>query len=265
MKSKLAVFTVAVVISVCAGGLAQRPPNMRDAKPEEVPFVYNANDYGKVEIESVAKQVVEKDSLPEEAPAHSCYHLEDKRALPALDKGPRYFYPTYSTVCIIPLFDSSVADFAKSYPYLHEAAVKLRKLLARRPGRFKFDDINDLPFNNAAGTIQSRLEYLSFKTGAGVLFLTQYSQDTPPSPINNEELTCNFQGLTNDGRYYIAARLAITHPSLPKGIDSTDTTKLDPKLKYLKKDEQRLNSFAEDSFNPSLRSLKSLITSISTK
>jgi hypothetical protein len=33
-----------------------------------------------------------------------------------------------STVCIIPLSDQSVADFAKSYPTINEAAAKLRKL-----------------------------------------------------------------------------------------------------------------------------------------
>jgi len=85
-----------------------------------------------------------------------------------------------------------------------------------------------------------------------------------PTPINNEELTCNFQGLTNDGKYYVAARFAITHPSLPKGIDFTKNTRQDPKLNYLKKEERRLNSLADSSFRPSLKSLKSLIASIST-
>lgn len=263
MKNRTRIHCAAVLLTACIATLAQQSQNVREAKPNEVPFVYNANNYGKVEIESVPKAVAEPGDMPTEAPAHSCFQLKDKRALPALDKGPRYFYPAYSTICIIPLTDTSVSDFAKSYPHIHDAADKLRKLLAKRPAKFKFyDDLLDLPFNNAAGTVQSKVQYLDFKTGKGVLFLTQYSQDDPPTRINNEELTCNFQGLTNDGKYYIAARLAITHPSLPKGIDSTK--KPVPNKKYVKQDEQRLNSFPEASFRPSLKSIKAMIASIAT-
>jgi hypothetical protein len=266
MKNKIRILSVALLLLACIAALAQRDPNLREAKPNEVPFAYNANDYGKIEIESVPKAVVQEGDLPTEAPAHSCFHLADKRPLPALDQGPRYFYPAYSTICIIPLTDTSVANFAKAYPYIHEAAVKLRKLLARRPLKFNFDkELNDVPFNNAGGTVQSKVQYLDFKTGKGVLFLTQYSQDVLATRLNNEELTCDFQGLTNDGKYYVAARLAITHPSLPKGIDSAEPPPQDPKEKnYLKKEERLLNSFTDDSFKPSLKSLKSMIASIST-
>jgi hypothetical protein len=204
--------------------------------------------------------------FPVEAPAHSCFYLEDKRALPALEKGARYFYPAYSSVCIIPLTDDSVTDFAKAYPYLHEAGVKLRKLLKQRPRKFKAAvDINDLPFNNASGAIQSRVQYLDFKTGTGVLFLTQYSQEMLPNPVNNEELTCNFQGLTNNGKYYVAARLAVRHPSLPRGIDFTEHIERDEKWRYLRLDEQKLNGFKDESFQPSLKTLKSLISSLSVE
>jgi hypothetical protein len=266
MKNKTRMLSAAILITVCIATMAQRG-NVREAKPNEVPFAYNPSDYGKVEIESVPKSVFQPGDMPTEAPAHSCYHLEDKRPLPALDQGARYFYPAYSTVCIIPLTDTSVKDYAKAYPYIHEAAVKLRKLLAKRPAKFSANkDINDVPFNNASAAIQSKVQYLPFKTGTGILFLTQYSQDIAPSPVNNEELTCNFQGLTADGNFYVAARLAITHPSLPKGIDFTNVPERerDKKQTYLKKDERLLNSFTDESFRPSLTSLKAMIASITT-
>ena len=265
MKNNIRILSVVVIVSACFATLAQRDPNVREAKPNEVPFVYNASDYGKIEIESVEKAVVQEGDLPTEAPAHSCYRLEDKRPLPALDQGPRYFYPAYSSICIIPLTDKSVANYAKSYPYLHEAATKLRRLLARRPLKFSFDkDLNDVPFNNASGTVQSKVQYLNFKTGKGVLFLTQYSQDVAPTRLNNEELTCDFQGLTNDGKFYVAARLAITHPSLPKGIDSTGPPPEGVNKSYMKKEERLLNSFTDESFKPSLKSLKTMLASINT-
>jgi hypothetical protein len=275
---KLRILITFIVALACFGGLArtermpklpasqEQNPAVRDAKPGEVPFAYDAKVYGKIEVEDVPKSIVEEDALPTETPAHSCFHLKDTRPLPALDKGARYFYPAYSTICIIPLSDASVTDFAKSYPNVNQAAEKLRKLLRDRPRRFKFyDDLNELPNNNASGAILSRVEYLPFKTGKGVLFLTQYSQDVLATPINNEELTCVFQGLSEDGKYYVSARLAITHPSLPKGIDFTSQIKTDKGGNYLKRAEQRLNRVSEGSFRPSLTALKSMIASIATK
>jgi hypothetical protein len=133
MKNKTRMLSAVVLMTLCIAILVQTNQNIRVAKTDEVPFVYNATDYQEVEIESVPKAVAMPDETPTEAPAHSCFHLKDKRPLPALDKGPRYFYPAHSTICIIPLTDASVTDFAKSYPHIHEAAGKLRKLLTKRP------------------------------------------------------------------------------------------------------------------------------------
>ena len=285
MKRKLLLLIAAVLVSGCRGAGVQpqqmatatptpestpvaqdqeAPP--RPAKPEEIPFTYDTNTFTKVDVKNFPKRVAEPDNFPDEAPSYNCFYLEDKRPLPAFEKGPRYFYPAYSTICIIPLTDASEADFAKSYPNVTAAAEKLRKLLKARPARFNSSqDIFDLPYNNAGGAIESRVQYLDFKGGSGVLFLTQYTQEMQPTPINNEELTCNFQGMTDDGKYYVAARLAITHPSLPKGIDSTNHIQRDDDMRYLKKQEEALNGFSEESFQPSLKTLKSLLTSIAIK
>ncbi len=52
---------------------------------------------------------------------------------------------------------------------------------------------------------------------------------------------------------------------MPKGIDYTKQTGRDMKRNYLKKEEQLLNSFSDESFKPSLGSLKALIASITVK
>ena len=285
MDRKLLLLIAALLLSTCRGGDVRPPVTAtpsptqtatpiaedqeappRPAKPEEIPFTYDANTFTKVEVKNFPKRVAEPDSFPDEAPSYNCFYLEDKRPLPAFEKGPRYFYPAYSTICIIPLTDASEADFAKSYPNVTDAAAKLRKLLQTRPAKFdSTKDIFDFPYNNAGGVIESQVQYLNFNGGSGVLFLTQYTQEMQPTPINNEELTCDFQGITDDGKYYVSARLAITHPSLPKGIDSTDHIQRDDHLRYLKKQEEALNGFSEDSFQPSLKVLKSMLASISIK
>jgi len=209
-----------------------------------VSFTYSTNDFGAVEIKKEEKLTApDMTSFVEEgfAPEHFCFRLEDKRPLPAFEQGPRYFFPARSFICVIPLEDTSVKDFGGAYPGLSSAAVVLREMLRERPDPFEHRrDVPDIPANNAGPSILSRFQYLDFRSGSGTLFLTQYSQEYEPNPVNNEELTLVFQGLTTDERYYVAARLAITHPSLPGGIDFTDEIERDMQWRYLRKAEEEL-------------------------
>jgi hypothetical protein len=230
-----------------------------------VSLVYSADDFAGVRIRTERKQTAPARSAVDEgwAPEHVCFDLKDKRPLPALEQGARYYFPARSFVCAIPLEDASVGDFGRAYPTLHLAARSLRRMLRERPGKpERRRDVPDVPANNAGPSILSRFQYLDFRSGSGILFLTQYSQEIEPNPVNNEELTLSFQGITKDGRHYVAARLAITHPSLPRGIDFTAQIERDRQYRYLKKSERLLEEFGEDSFQPSLQRLKALLSSV---
>ena len=245
----------------------EQTPDLKEVKTGGVSFIYNTKDFAEVKIEKVQKATAldSGEGIDEGiSPEHVCFHLKDKRPLPALEQGPRYFIPTYSFICAIPLKDSSVKDFGKAYPNLDAFAADLQKILRERPSNLEHrGDIPDFPPNNASPSIISRFQYLDFRSGSGMLFLTQYSNEMQPNPVNNEELTLDFQGLTKDGMYYVAARVAITHPSLPKGIDFTDDIERDmPNYNYLRKEEKELEGFSEESFRPSLKSLKALLSSI---
>jgi hypothetical protein len=230
-------------------------------------FTFKAADYGRVAMTKEEKFIDSEPSPIGSWPEHRCFHLEDKRPLPALEQGPRYFFPAKSHICFIPLNDPSEKEFGKAYPEITLATAGLRRILSERP---KAPDttkkaLPDLPVIEAGQTINSKVQFMDFAAGSGILFLTQYTQEMFPNPINNEELTCDFQGLTKDGKYYVAARMAITHPSLPEGIDFTDHIERDEKLRYLKEGEKRLNGLPDDSFRPSLPELKRLLASISVK
>ena len=244
-----------------------KTPDVKKVKKAGVSFLYNPGDFPEVKIEKVQKETAlgSDEGIDEGiSPAHVCFNLEDKRPLPALEQGPRYFNPTYSFICVVPLEDSSVQDFGEAYPNLDSFAAELHKILRERPRSLKNEqDIPDFPPNNASPSIISRFQYLDFRSGSGMLFLTQYSNEMQPNPVNNEELTLDFQGLTTDGKHYVAARIAITHPSLPRGIDFTDDIVRDvPHFHYLKKEEKALEGLSEESFRPSLKSLKALLSSI---
>jgi hypothetical protein len=239
---------------------------LKEVKNAGVSFIYSTNDFGEVEVKKGEKLTApDMAEYVDEgfAPEHFCFNLKDKRPLPALEQGPRYFFPAQSFICAIPLKDFSVKDFGGAYPSLNSAAEDLQKILRERPDKLEHRrDIPDIPANNAGHSIFSRFQYLDFRSGSGILFLTQYTQEMEPNPANNEELTVDFQGLTKDGRYYLAARLAITHPSLPGGIDFTDDIERDRQFSYLRKAEKELEGFSEESFQPSLKSLKALLSSI---
>lgn len=119
----------------------------------------------------------------------------------------------------------------------------------------------------AGGSVVAKYSKQLFQSGEGVLLLTQYSQDMAPTPVNNEELTYNFQGITKDRKYYVAASFAVTNAALPKGIDFTRDIgsyfrgkEVDES--YLREDEKTLEGLAEESFQPSLKKLQSLISSL---
>ena len=270
MTSRILILAAATLILVCSVSFTpkarEQALDLKEVKSAGVSFIYSAKDFGEVEIKKVEKLTPpDMASYVEEgfAPEHFCFRLKDKRSLPALEQGPRYFFPARSFVCAIPLKDSSVKDFGEAYLSLNNAAKHLQKILRERPDEFEHRRaVPDIPANNAGPSILSRFQYLNFRSGAGLLFLTQYSNEMQPNPVNNEELSLVFQGLTKDGRHYVAARLAITHPSLPRGIDFTDEIERDKQWRYLRRTEKELEGFSEESFQPSLKSLKALLASI---
>jgi hypothetical protein len=271
MMSRILILALPTLILGCSLSSApkaqEQAPDLKEVKNAGVSFVYSTRDFAEVRIEKVPQQTALEvgDGIDEGiSPEHVCFNLKDSRPLPALEEGPRYFFPTHSFVCTVPLEDASVKDFARAYPTLDAFAADLHKILRERPARLGHHrDIPDFPPNNASPSIVSRFQYLDFRSGAGILFLTQYSNEMQPNPVNNEELTLDFQGLTKNTRYYVAARLAMTHPSLPGGIDFTDDIERDmPDFNYLENEEKVLEGFSEDSFQPSLKSLKALLSSI---
>lgn len=273
-----------IIFSILITGLLFPVTTLSQNKDKEPPpFSFNKSDFGKIKRESNDKITSEnqavKDQYPIDLPAHYCFSFEDKRPLPAFEKGARYFSPAYSFICFIPTFDPSESTFDKAYPNFANAIRRLGLLLLARPSKFvQYDDLVDVPYNHSGWSFVAKRQYLDYENVSGVSFVTQYSQEALPNPVNNEELTFNFQGLTKSGEYYVAARFAVSHPSLPKGIDFTDKNiregatslqEADAINKfaeaYLEKEQMKVEALPEDSFKPSLISLKQLISSISIK
>ncbi len=267
--------TVLISISTAANGQSKE-----EMEPAAVPFTFDRQIFSKVNAERFEKVTARDETVragfPIDLPAHTCYYPEDKKEFPAFEKGARYFSPSYSRIWFIPTSDKSEDEFVLSYPTLVNAVEKLRKLLKSRTTDLdQYENLIDLPYNNSGWSVTARVKYLDYAGISGVAFLTQYTQELFPNPLNNEELTFNFQGLTKDKKFYVAARFAISHPDLPKGIDFTDeeiqadafeakthADTIRAVSNYLKKEEQKLEGFKEKDFYPSIPTLEMLIASI---
>ncbi len=123
-----------------------------------------------------------------------------------------------------------------------------------------------LPLYNAQQVMHTHLQYLDFQNGQGLRYLTQYDQAF--IPINNYELIYTYQGLTSDGKYYVAAVLPVHHPSLPE--DATVTGNEPPEFTsdfptYLQNVVASLNPQAANTFTPDLTQLDAMMSSLEIK
>ena len=122
-----------------------------------------------------------------------------------------------------------------------------------------------LPLFNAQQVMHAQVQYMDFKNGNGVRFLTQFDQ--APLPINSYELIYTFQGLTSDGKYYVAAVLPVSHPDLPANQQVNDemAAKLSDFPAYLAETVAWLEQQPANRFTPDLAALDALIQSIEVK
>ena len=206
-----------------------------DAKAETVPAVTDINS-----------------PFWEVAPEHikftlSDYQLQDKFLQPQI-----FVYPA--------------EEYAKLNSNAADQIQKLKTIIAGAP--LTKDSVPNWVMN-AAQLMAAKMQVINFQSGRGVRFLTQYDQY--PAIINNHELFYHFQGLTNDGKYYVVATLPVTSSILPEdekpespvpagGVPLPTETR--PDDSYYAAVKKALDGMFEDSFNPSLFQLDALIQSM---
>lgn len=141
----------------------------------------------------------------------------------------------------------------------------LRQLLIDKPDAPS--GIPFLPLWNAGQMMRTNVVYLEFQNGTGVRFVTQYSQ--APIPVNNKYAFYTYQGLTQDGSYYVSAILPVSNLILPADdseIPGGDFgTFADNYENYINDLVQQLNQQPPSSFTPDLTLLDALIQSLRVK
>jgi hypothetical protein len=171
-------------------------------------------------------------------------------------------YPVSNHLFKPQIFIYPVADLASANEAMSKIAANLQVFLQTQQTG---DQLPFLPLFNAAQELHAQVQTLDFKGGKGVRFLTQPAQGMVA--VNNHELVYTFQGLTNDGKYYIAVVLPVTNPALPADSKLSDekAKALNDYPTYRSGMVTLLNQQAPESFTPGLNQLDELISSIEVK
>jgi hypothetical protein len=125
-------------------------------------------------------------------------------------------------------------------------------------------EIPILPPAEAAQVLKARVRLLPFHGGKGFAFVTAYAQDNVP--VANNALFYTFQGLTDDGRYWVAVYYPVSTPILPKTVQEAPELK-DPKAfdarfkAYLQKTARALED-PKTVYTPDLAKLDAMVRSI---
>ncbi|MFN2278528.1 MAG: NBR1-Ig-like domain-containing protein [Candidatus Promineifilaceae bacterium] len=121
----------------------------------------------------------------------------------------------------------------QQYEAMSEAAAAeiadLRSLLAERPAEI-LRDLPFLPMYLAVESYHSDPKYIDFQNGSGISYLARVDHDHSLS--TDESIFYTFQGLTTDGRYYVAAMVPITdvagdeieNPDPDSAVHESETT-----------------------------------------
>jgi hypothetical protein len=140
---------------------------------------------------------------------------------------------------------------------------RLRSLLAKGSSSVA-GEIPILPPAEAVQILKARVKLLPFKGGKGFAFVAFYAQDNVP--VANDYLFYTFQGLTDDGRYWVSFYYPVKASVLPK------TSQDSPEMKdyeafdkhydaYVKKTVRALED-PKTAYTPDLGKLDALVRSI---
>ena len=158
---------------------------------------------------------------------------------------------------------------------------RLQRLLKKRPkkgpnmGKSHADSFNyadtlpDYPPRNAEHLLEAKVSYLDAAWGAGLFYVSQFSQGIGEIP-NNQQLVYVFQGLSKDGKYFVSADFCVSHPKDPqRPEDAPGASSLEPATAH-ETDAERiteriqiiLDKEADSSYIPSLRALREWVATL---
>jgi hypothetical protein len=180
-----------------------------------------------------------------------------------------HFPKSKATLYVYAIKNSTSLDFRKKFPAFPAAIVDLRRLLNQKPHSPR--EIPRIPWGEGASNICAHVAYGSF-ANADINYIRAcqfFQQDD--SEITNEDLLYYAQGLSKDGRFYIAMVCPIHAPKLkdkPSSEHWTDkqwTQFSKTSTTYYANITRELEATTDSAFTPSLRDLDNALRSLTIK
>lgn len=148
---------------------------------------------------------------------------------------------------------------------------RLRTFLSNPSSPRTNDTMPPVPFFMGGPMFLAQVQVVKFAHGSGVRMITQYGEG--PGEAGNSATFYHFQGLTDDGKFYIIAVLPIQAPFLlgadpssplpAGGIPFPGHSATEQSLdNYYKAVADKLNATAAEDFHPGLTALDALIQSL---
>jgi hypothetical protein len=158
------------------------------------------------------------------------------------------------------IFILPTGDYAALSPLAAERIERLRNLLHEGlvPAG---EELPVLPTFNSAQDLRGQVQPAAFDGGRGLRFIARYSQGM--MPVINPAVFYTFQGLTDDGRFYVAAFFPVYVALLPDeiAVDDWDAFGLSYPA-YLAETTTALEQLAAHEFEPDLTSLDAVVASL---
>lgn len=168
-------------------------------------------------------------------------------------------YPVTSNPRPAQVFIYPLADLEQAGAYAADSAAQLQTLLDLRVTGDAFTPLPLLPPTPDAQMLHAQAKFLDFAGGSGARYLTQLNQGMVP--LNNTQMLYTFQGVSADGRYYVAAVLPVTHPELPNS-SAVDVDLAADYAAYRVSTAEWLEQQPADAFTPNLDALDALVQSL---
>ncbi len=281
-RLSIAFFIFALFLSASCGGAHSQARQARIADPapmnnkvetakrnvefKGVRFAFDPQIFGEVEAEELDERLLENETDKPDgvAPRRIVFRLRK----PGQSRE--------ATITVYP-----IADFKRVWAPVEKNSTKrfdqdlsdLRKAIEDAAFRVN-GQIPYLPFVDAEQTFQAKVKKLPFPSGEGITFLTQI--DIEPSLVNNEGLTCIFQGLSGDEKHYVLAEFPVGAPFLAPHYEAAesegyrlpadffaDASNAKKHRAYVSKMRERLEKLPPDQFAPNLLHIEEVISSLS--
>ena len=191
-----------------------------------------------------------------------------------------FIYPAHTelTIQTSPLAHTQFPPQVRIYP-VNRFSELLPDVLPRRvsdlerlisSGTWSSGELPFLPPLPMRQSFFSHETVISFNGGQGVRFITDYNESS--HPISNRTIFYTFQGLTDDGMYWVAVTLPISSRILPEDVDFppppegyTVESWFQNYSSYASEVKDALDAQAPGSFSPTINILDSLVNSITMR